>query len=286
MKSFGANDFVDIDKIHISSYNPRIKVEDMNELQKSINDKGLLQPLVVRPIANGFEIVAGNRRFKSCLNLGWSKIPCHIVKLSDKEAFEVSLIENIQRKNLHPIDEGEAFKKYTEQYGWGGVSELSKKIGKSSSYISKRMRLLTLPKDIKDNLINGNIDSSIAYEILSIEDEYLLLELGNIISSGELTRKETRLITKKIKSEDQKNVYDNDILPVASTENPFLNKADKTLHKLIVILRTTLWRLDEIIETLDENEILLEFLMEYRLILHNQISMFHKARKKLDYIYD
>ena len=99
---------------------------------------GLLQPIVVRTNNLGsFEVVAGNRRFSACKKLGWRKISRHLVELDDKSAFEVSIVENVQRHTLNPIDESLAFRKYVEQFGWGGISELSQKLSKSTSYVCK-----------------------------------------------------------------------------------------------------------------------------------------------------
>jgi len=94
----------------------------------------------------------------------YAKIACHIIELDDKQAFEVSLIENLQRKTLGPLDEASAFKAYVSDFGWGGVSELSLKIGKSISYIIKRIKLLNLPIDIQNSIINHTLDTSTAEE--------------------------------------------------------------------------------------------------------------------------
>lgn len=97
----------------------------------SIQQKGLLEPIVVRPVEKAFEVVAGNRRFEACKKLGWRSIPCHVVELDDKEAFEVSILENVQRETLNPIEEGRAYRNYVDECGYGGESELARKIGKS-----------------------------------------------------------------------------------------------------------------------------------------------------------
>lgn len=92
----------------------------MNGLMLSIEDKGLLEPIIVRPAGDGFEVVAGMRRFEACKKLGWRRIPAHVVELTDREAFEVSLLENIQRETLNPIEEARAFRNYVEEFGYGG----------------------------------------------------------------------------------------------------------------------------------------------------------------------
>jgi ParB family transcriptional regulator, chromosome partitioning protein len=129
---------IDISKIK-QSKNIRHKISDTEDLSKSIEQKGLLHPILVRTLDGYFEVVAGNRRFYACKALGWKKITCHIIELDDKQAFKVSLMENIQRKRLSSLDEAAAFKAYVSDFGWGGVSDLALRIGKSSYLIFLRM---------------------------------------------------------------------------------------------------------------------------------------------------
>src|SRR3972149_7197149 len=153
----GFLDEVKMRKTHPAQRSLRSDLGDLDELMASISKVGLLQPIVVRPVEEGYEVVAGNRRFEACRRLGWIKIPCHIVELDDKEAFEVSLVENVQRNMLNPVEEAEAFRRYVEDYGWGGVSELARQIGKSQVYVSKRLRLLSLPKEVRAGIARRNI---------------------------------------------------------------------------------------------------------------------------------
>ena len=118
---------------------------DCEALVNSIREHGLLQPILIRPLEHGFEIVAGHRRFQACRTLRWRFIPSKIRELSDKQAYEIQLTENIQRKSMDPIEEAEAFRRYVIDFGWGGVSELARKIGKSEEYVSHHMQLLKLP---------------------------------------------------------------------------------------------------------------------------------------------
>ncbi len=115
----------------------------------SIREHGLLQPILIRPLVHDFEIVAGHRRFKACRSLRWRFIPCKLREMSDKQAYEIQLTENIQRKSMDPVEEAEAFRRYVIDFGWGGVSELAKKLGKSEEYVSHRIQLLKLPDEIK-----------------------------------------------------------------------------------------------------------------------------------------
>src|SRR5262245_21222213 len=106
-------DDIEINKITTSSLlQVRENLADISELATTINQKGLLQPLVVRTKADHYEIICGNRRYQACKKLGWKKITCHVLEIGDKEAYEISLIENIQRKTLSPIEEARGFKAY------------------------------------------------------------------------------------------------------------------------------------------------------------------------------
>ena len=167
--------------------------EKIDDLAKSIQQNGFLNAILVR-IKNErmYEIVAGNRRYNTCKSMGLRKIPCQIVGLDDKDAFELSLIENIQRKNLCPIGEAQTFKKYVSDLAWGGTSELAEKMVKSLSYITRRIKLLDLASDVINYIINSAIYTSAAEELFSIKDNKIQSELAKIISSKKITIKENR----------------------------------------------------------------------------------------------
>jgi ParB family chromosome partitioning protein len=117
---------------------------NLDELVVSISQRGLLHPIIVRTVNRGplYEIVAGCGRYLACKKIGKRKIACQITDLSDKEAFEVSIIENVQRMTLEAMDEATAFKTYVSYKGWGGVSQLAAKLGKSVSNVTKRIMFL------------------------------------------------------------------------------------------------------------------------------------------------
>ena len=164
----------------------------LEDLIESIEKHGLLEPLVVRPIGGEkYEVVAGNRRYLALKKLGWSKVQCHIKKLDDKEAFEVALTENIQRENMTPLEEAKAFKTYVKEKGWGSVTELAKKIGKSQGYISQRLKLLKLPEEVKQKLlVTNNFPVSHAVELAhaSIPDK-AKIKVAEAIEKHGLTEK-------------------------------------------------------------------------------------------------
>jgi len=133
----------------------------------------------------------------ACKMLGWSRISCHLVELDDKQAFEVSIIENVQRHTLNPIEEGLAFRKYVNEFGWGGVSELAQKLSKSTSYICKRIKLTELPKDMIDLISTSEISAAIGEELLPIVDKNVQSRLMEIIRERQLSSRTVCKLVKK-----------------------------------------------------------------------------------------
>src|ERR671911_1128102 len=158
--------------------------ESIDELSLSIRKHGLLQPIIVRPINPGFEIVAGHRRFQACKLLRWKTIPAMVKDVSDKDAFEIQLVENIQRKTLDPIEEAHAFKLYVRDYGWGGVTYLAETIMKSEQYVSSRIQLLKLPQNVIDKVKSGELKVSHAFELLGLEGKSLENMSDDIINKN------------------------------------------------------------------------------------------------------
>ena len=226
--------------------------DDVKELSRSIIEHGLINPIVVR-VKDEFkyEIVAGNRRYIACKNLGYKKIACHVIELDDKGAFEISLIENIQRKTLHQVEEGQAFYKYISEFGWGGASDLSRKIGKSVSYITRRMRLLELPSDVIDSITSAEITTSAAEELMTIKDKTKQSEFTKLISDRNLSIRQIRNILNN-KEIDIGYSYGGIDSSFGDKINRNLYKHDKVMDKSISILRIAMTRLSDLI--LDMNE--------------------------------
>jgi len=236
-------------------------------LKTSILQHGLLQPIVIRPLDHGFELVAGHRRFAACKSLRWRFISCKIIDMSDKQAYEIQLTENIQRKSMNPIEEAQAYQKYVNEFGWGGISELSKKIGKSDEYISHRMKLLILPLTIKEKLVENNLTVSQALEIIHIDDSEKNILTDQIIEN-KLTVKQIRELKKTMKSESEMIINKD-------------NSVSKSLHlvkKSNLSLKITLSRIDDLIhdaEKIKNRKQRLEsteFLMNLRLKIHSLID--------------
>ena len=209
MKMIRTSQFAVREKFHKLSSN------DDDALVSSIKEHGLLQPILIRPITHGFEIVAGHRRFHACKSLRWRHIPCKIREMSDKQAYEIQLTENIQRKTMEPIEEAEAFRRYVIDFGWGGVSELAKKIGMSEVYVSHRIQLLKLPDDIKEQIFNNRLNVSQALELTNLPFDSRT-EIMNHVVNNNLTVRQIREVKSFLK---EVNGCKSDSIPQKSLSN-------------------------------------------------------------------
>jgi ParB family chromosome partitioning protein len=284
-KLSGIVEDIDISKIVDSKFFLRISSkEEVENLSHSIIEHGLLNPIVVRVIDNlKFEIVAGNRRLTACKILKHKKIACHIIELDDKGAFEISLIENIQRKTLHHIEEAQAFRKYISEFGWGGASELSRKIGKSVSYITRRMRLLELPPDVLKAIASEEISTSAAEEILTLKDKTKQFRITNMIRNKKLSVKDIRSMLNN-KEIDRYFSYSGVNLTFNNENDRNTYNYDKAIDKAISIIRIAMTRLSDLILDMNENDdanwLLHEEMMYHRILLHQQIDQLIKKKYK------
>jgi ParB family chromosome partitioning protein len=259
-----------------SPTNPlRSTMNNLEELAESINNIGLLQPIIVRTnSSDNFEIVAGNRRFNACKKLGKRKIACHIVEIDDKKAFEVSMIENVQRNTLNPIDESLAFRKYVKDFGWGGISELSQKLSKSTSYICKRIKLLELPNNIIDLISKSEMPVTVAEELLHISDKRSQSNLTELIQDEHLSSRMVRKIVKGMKTKPDKNSFSHSS---SKSDNEIIHRS---FDKAIIALRISIKKLATIIENLDDRRMLHDILMQHKHMLHQQIDLLIREKRK------
>jgi ParB family chromosome partitioning protein len=268
---------IEMKMIRPSNFAVRDKFQEnleMESLMSSIKEHGLLQPILIRPRLNGFEIVAGHRRFHACKSLRWRFISCKIREMSDKQAFEIMLTENIQRKSMDPVEEAEAFRKYVLEYGWGGVSELGRKIGKSEEYVSHRIQILKLPEEVREQIIVNKLNVSQAFELTNVP-ETRLLEFTSKIMEKNLTVKQIREVKAAIKEE---TLYESsNSINELSSVIPIVRKV-KFAKKTSLALKITLARLDSIIDEVEMNiqpeqrKEIIEFLMCIRLRIHSMID--------------
>ncbi len=160
-----------IELMRASPNNPRkfFADADLDDLAKSIRDKGLLQPIVVRPLTGGeYEIVAGERRWRAAQRAGVHDVPVLIRELNDGEALEIALIENIQRSDLNPLEEARAYGMLLEQFNYTQL-QLADSVGKSRSHISNTLRLLTLPESVRSQIEQGNLTAGHARALVATD---------------------------------------------------------------------------------------------------------------------
>jgi ParB family chromosome partitioning protein len=225
--------------------------------------------ILIRPLEHGFEIVAGHRRFQACRTLRWRFIPSKIRELSDKQAYEIQLTENIQRKSMDPIEEAEAFRRYVIDFGWGGVSELARQICKSEEYVSHHMQLLKLPDEIKHKIMNNSLNVSQAIEIVQIPHEKQQRIASEVIHSN-LTVRQIRELKMATKEEETFNK----IIASANDESRSLAIAKKAS----LTLKITLARVDNLINEVhttvepEQRAEIINFLMGIRLRVHSLID--------------
>jgi ParB family transcriptional regulator, chromosome partitioning protein len=245
---------------------------DDDMLINSIREHGLLQPILIRPLSHGFEIVAGHRRFKACRSLRWRFVACKIREMSDKQSYEIQLTENIQRKSMDPIEEAEAFRRYVVDFGWGGVSELARKLGKSEEYVSHRMQLLKLPEEIRQQVIIDRINVSRALELSTIPSEKQS-EIVRHVLNNDFTVRQIREVKSILKKEgiieqdiDNSNVISGSVRVVRVTK-----KTSLALKIALVRLDSLIDEVHNTIEPVHRTEIT-NFLMTIRLKIHGMID--------------
>ena len=195
---------VSLDDIIPNRFQPRLSFDEdaLNELAKSIRQHGIIQPLVLRKVGTKYEIIAGERRYKASYIAGLTKVPAIIIDLNDNESAEVAIVENIQRKNLSPIEEAKSYKKLLDR-GYLTQDELASRMGKTQGAISNKLRLLNLSTDVQDALLNNKISERHARSLLKIENEDEQVDILNRIMNERLNVRETEnLINSYVNNEE------------------------------------------------------------------------------------
>lgn len=200
------NLLIPINKIKSNSDQPRkaFDNERIIELAESIKHHGIIQPLILKQSGSDYLIIAGERRWRAAKMVGIKEVPAIVMELTDKEILEVSLIENIQREDLNPIEEAMSYKKLLEDFKIT-QDDLSKRVGKSRSTITNSIRLTNLDERVQEYLIEGVLSEGHGRTLLSIKDNDLQYELAQkVIDDGVSVRELERLI-KNINNEKEKN---------------------------------------------------------------------------------
>ena len=181
-----------IEEIHRNPRQPRqfFDRDKLTELAESIKANGILQPIVVRKSKDGFEIIAGERRWRAAQQAGFKQIPCIIQSVGDREILELALVENIQRDDLSPIEEANAYKMMIEDFSLT-QDEIAKKVGKSRVAVTNILRLLHLPPSIQELVIEGKLSMGHARALLPVPEESFQKQLAFEIIKGDLSVRQT-----------------------------------------------------------------------------------------------
>jgi ParB family chromosome partitioning protein len=193
-----------IEEIHPDKHQPRRHFDEAHiaELAESIKSKGLLLPLIVRRAHEGYVLVAGERRWRAAQKAGLRELPAMVREVSEKEAFELALIENIQREDLNPLEEAEAYKRLIDEHGLT-QDELASRVHKERSTVANALRLLRLPDSIKQAIVAGQLSMGHARALLAIADEGDLRKAADKVIAEELSVRAAEALVQRLKSKRQ-----------------------------------------------------------------------------------
>ena len=192
--------YCDIASIRRNRYQPRQNFgeDDLKELSDSIKSQGIIQPLLVRLHENGYELVAGERRLRAAKSAGLKQVPVVVKKVSDVELLEMSLVENIQRENLNPMEEAEAYHNLITKFDLT-QDKAALRVGKSRSAVANFLRLRNLPQQIKDSIIDGRLSMGHARALLGTDAAALQLKIWRTVIEKKLSVRQTEDLVKNAK---------------------------------------------------------------------------------------
>ncbi|MGM1045815.1 chromosome partitioning protein, ParB family [Paenibacillus uliginis N3/975] len=200
---------IPLSQLRANPYQPRktFNEEAIQELAESIRQHGVIQPIIVRSVLKGYEIIAGERRFRASQYCGKATIPAVVRSFSDQQVMEIALIENLQRENLNAMEVAVAYQGLMEQFSLT-QEELSMKVGKSRSHIANFLRLLSLPEEVKENVSRGTLSMGHARAIVGLKDPVLVKQLAKQCVEQEWSVRELEEAVKNLdrKSEEKDKV--------------------------------------------------------------------------------
>jgi ParB family transcriptional regulator, chromosome partitioning protein len=236
MDAYGSQNLLNLE-INLLQPNPLqvrslIKSESLVDLVESIKEHGILEPLVVAKTPAGFQIIAGERRWRAAKIVGLTVVPVVVKETSTQGMLEMAIVENVQREDLNPIERAQGFQRLIDEFAIS-VTEISKRIGKSTAYVSNTLRLLALADAIKDGLISGDITEGHARAIAGLSDPKLMIEVyKTILAEGASVRRTEELVRKiKEKTEEPKRVTPERIqsAEVETLEKELSNRLDASV---------------------------------------------------------
>lgn len=191
---------IKVTDIKPNQFQPRTNFDEKSliELSNSIKKYGIIEPLIVRKVSTGYELIAGERRLKAALMIGLTEVPAIIMEIDDKESAELAIVENLQRQSLTPIEEAKAYQKLVQT---SSIEDIAKQMSKEENIINNKMKLLKLSKEVQESLQNGEISEGHAKALLQLEEENNQNEMLNRIKKERLTVKQVLDIIKEKKQE-------------------------------------------------------------------------------------
>ena len=200
--------------------------EALSELSDSIAQHGVLQPLLVRPMPDGgYQLVAGERRWRASRMAGLTEVPVVIRDLTDAQVAELALVENQQRENLNPLEEANGYKELSDKFGYT-QEKISEIVGKSRPSIANALRLLNLPEDVQEMVSNGSLSMGHARAILSLPDDKMKTELAKLVIANDLSVRETERTARNMVKEAPKKSK-------AKKRNPYYDEAELALSEVL-----------------------------------------------------
>jgi ParB family transcriptional regulator, chromosome partitioning protein len=189
---------VDTDLLRPNKFQPRTHIDDerIEDLSRSIRANGIIQPIVVRRVDGGYEIVAGERRWRAAQRAGLLKVPVVVRDIPEDQLLAVALIENIQREDLNPIEEAHAYRRLSDEFRLT-QEQIADAVGKDRSSIANYVRLLRLPQEVRATLATGKLSMGHARALLGVSDEALQLKLSRDVVASNLSVRETEALIRK-----------------------------------------------------------------------------------------
>jgi len=189
---------VDSDLLRPNKFQPRTHIDDgrIEDLARSIRANGVIQPIVVRKVDGGYEIIAGERRWRASQRAGLLKVPVVVREMPDERLLAAALIENLQREDLNPIEEAQAYRRLADEFQFT-QDQIAESVGKDRSSIANIVRLLRLPREIRENVSAGTLSMGHARAILALPDEQTQLRVARDVVTRQLSVRDTELLIRK-----------------------------------------------------------------------------------------
>jgi len=211
---------IDADLLRPNKFQPRTHIDDarIEDLARSIRANGIIQPIVVRKVQDGYEIIAGERRWRASQRAGLLKVPVVVRDIPEDRLLAAALIENIQREDLNPIEEAQAYRRLQDEFSLT-QEQIAEAVGKDRSSIANYLRLLRLPQEVRGNLASGALSMGHARALLGLSDEKAQLTLSREVVSRALSVRETEgLVKKALAPEPAKPAAEKDVHTRAAEE--------------------------------------------------------------------